>query len=264
MRFLLVAGVFTCALLGFFSLSSSSPSRAESEQTVQANDNRLAAGRLTGSVLHVSLDARIAIWHPDGNDGPGIPIQTFGEAGKTPQIPGPLIRVPAGTTVIASVQNLIPAITLTMHGMVDRPAVRDRPTRVPFGKTSVIRFRPGSPGTYLYWGATAGETIGRHFGPDSRTNRGIYRRSDGRKRCPERSRLRGWSVDKRPAKKRISQLQLRVGRHKRTYVATYRASFLCTRLDGSLALGKRERQRPPAAFTRFLFYRYIARRRHYR
>jgi len=134
---------------------------------VQANDNRIAAGITRGSQLHVSLNALQAIWHPDGNGGAGIPIQSFAEAGKAPQIPGPLIRVRRGTEIVASVHNAIRGTVLTMHGMVNRPARRDSAIRIPFGKTQVIRFRAGAPGTYFYWATTASQPIANRFGADS-------------------------------------------------------------------------------------------------
>ncbi len=88
-------------------------------QTVRANDNRAAAGRLAGSVLHVSLEAREAIWHPDGDQQPGVRIQALAQAGGPPQIPGPLLRVRAGTQIVASIRNTIPGTVLDVHGLVD-------------------------------------------------------------------------------------------------------------------------------------------------
>lgn len=136
-------------------------------QAAAANDNRIAAGRLAHAELHVSLDARMVAWYPDGEGGAGIPIQAFAETGKRAQIPGPLIRVTLGTTIVASVHNAIPGSVLTMHGMMDRPTDRDSAVRVPFGTTHIIRFRAGAPGTYLYWGATSARTIHSRFGSDS-------------------------------------------------------------------------------------------------
>ncbi len=140
---------------------------------IQANDNRVAAGITTGRQVHVSLDARMGIWHPDGDSGQGVPIQAFAERGKAPQIPGPLIRVPAGTVIVASVHNSIRGTVLTMHGMMDRPARRDSSFEVPFGKTHIVRFRAGAPGTFFYWGATGKESIGNRFGADSQLSGGF-------------------------------------------------------------------------------------------
>jgi FtsP/CotA-like multicopper oxidase with cupredoxin domain len=98
---------------------------------------------------------------------PEFRSEAFAEIGKPAQIPGPLLRVPAGTMVIASVRDSIPGAALTMHGMVSRPTSRDRAVRIAFGQTRIIRFRAGSPGTYLYWGATKAKTLGERIGADS-------------------------------------------------------------------------------------------------
>ncbi len=134
---------------------------------IAANDNRVPAGTTTGTQLHVSLDARVAIWHPDGDHTQGIPIQAFAEVGKAPQIPGPLIRVPAGTEIVASVHNSIRGTILMVHGMFDRPSSRDSAFDVPFGKTHIVRFRAAAPGTFFYWGTTAKKRIANRFGGDS-------------------------------------------------------------------------------------------------
>ncbi len=132
-----------------------------------ANDNRTPAGRFAGSELRISLDAREAMWHPDGDENPGVPMLAFAESGRRPQIPGPLIRVRAGTVVVATVRNTVAGTVLTVHGMVDRPAIADRPVRVPYGTTRVVRFRAGAPGTYLYYGTTSASSIADRFGADS-------------------------------------------------------------------------------------------------
>lgn len=134
---------------------------------IQANDNRVAAGVTTGAQLHLSLDARVAMWHPDGDRSRGIPIEAFAETGKAAQIPGPLIRVAAGTEIVARVHNSIRGTVLTMHGMENRPATRDSAFAVPFGKTHIVRFRAGAPGTFFYWATTGKEGIGNRFGADS-------------------------------------------------------------------------------------------------
>lgn len=146
---------------GFAATLSPSPGAA------RANDNRLAAGRVVGTELHVALEARSVMWHPDGADGAGIPMQAFAEAGKTAQIPGPLIRVPLGTIVVASVRNAIPGTTLTLHNLVNRPTFTDHPVRVAFGATRVVRFRAGASGTFLYWAETTGKPFGDRYGVDS-------------------------------------------------------------------------------------------------
>src|SRR5688572_3312734 len=72
-----------------------------------ANDNRTSAGVLRRGVLRVNLDATWAGWRPDLDVDSAVSVQAFAERGKTPSIPGPLLRVPEGTEVRVSVRNLI-------------------------------------------------------------------------------------------------------------------------------------------------------------
>src|SRR2546421_1437408 len=65
--------------------------------TAVPNDNRAAVGRLVNSVLRLRLEAREANWYPEDAAGPAVPIFAFAETGRQAQVPGPMIRVPAGT-----------------------------------------------------------------------------------------------------------------------------------------------------------------------
>lgn len=165
-------GFFALFLGALAAFVGSAPATATAER-ILANDNRTAAGTLSHGTLHLSLDARVALWYPDGERGAGIPIQTFAESGKPAQIPAPLIRVPAGTLIVATVRNSIPHTVLTMHGMVSRPATRDVAVGIPYGEQRVLRFRAGVSGTFLYWGGTSANKIGRRFGPDSQLSGAI-------------------------------------------------------------------------------------------
>jgi len=140
---------------------------------IRANDNRAPAGQFARHELRLALDARWGRWYPDGPKGTAVPIQAFAEDGKTPQIPGPLIRVASGTVVVVRVRNSIPGTRLTVHGLMDRPALRDRPFDVSSGQTRTIRFSAATPGTYYYWASTTGATLGRRFGLDSQLNGAI-------------------------------------------------------------------------------------------
>lgn len=135
-----------------------------------ANDNRAPAGTLRDGVLTVALVAREAMWHPDGPDAPGIAMQAFGERGRTPSIPGPMLRVPAGTEVRATVRNDVPGTTLLVFGLQSRAAEasdRDDTLSVPAGETREVRFRLDAPGTYFYWGTTTGASLRRRHRFDS-------------------------------------------------------------------------------------------------
>ncbi len=133
--------------------SCAEPSDAPAQMRgVVANDNRIPAGELRDGVLTLRLDAREGVWHPQGEEGPGFEIDAFGEEGGPLQSPAPLIRVPAGTEVVAIVRNTL-GRPLSLRGMHDRPGTADS-FDVAAGETREVRFRLDAPGTYFYWGRT--------------------------------------------------------------------------------------------------------------
>ncbi len=136
-------------------------------EAIIANDNRIAAGKSSAGIAQVSLDARWGLWYPDGGGQQGIPMQAFAEAGKPLQIPGPLIRVTAGTDLILHLRNSIPGTVLVVHGIVDRAAYHDHPVTVRFGTVTVVHFHAGAPGTYAYWATTSGRPQSARVGWDS-------------------------------------------------------------------------------------------------
>ena len=137
--------------------ASSSP--ADELVAIAANDNRRPAGRLEQGVLTLTLEVREGLLRPEGDDGPGVPALAFAEAGKLPQVPGPLIRVPQGTEIRVKVRNPFPDSTLSVYGLSTRPAPGDTGVRIRGGATREIRFRAGAPGTYYYWGSTTGSDL---------------------------------------------------------------------------------------------------------
>src|SRR5262245_29851908 len=129
--------------------------------TVRAhiNDNRTPAGTLQNGALTLRLDVRLAEWHPDGDQEPGMVLRAFGEEGKAPEIPGPLIRVPEGTEIVVSLHNTLDS-TLFIHGLgSDLLAVFPRASKE-------LRFRAGPPGTYFYWGSTRPGGLADRIGLD--------------------------------------------------------------------------------------------------
>src|SRR5262245_50551567 len=100
------------AILVALSLVSSSPA-------VVANNNRQAAGMLTSNTLTLDLRAANGLWRPEGDSGPALRIEAFGEVGGTLTVPSPLIRVPAGTQIVATVHNELET-PLRVHGFCDR------------------------------------------------------------------------------------------------------------------------------------------------
>ena len=129
-----------------------------------ANDNRVAAGTLTGGVLTVRLVARQAAWHPDGPRGCGLRVNAFAEEGKPARIPGPLIRVPVGTEVRVILRNGLDD-AVRIRGLLERPrewlamasgqaqlAMDSTAIEIAKGATREIRFRANVPGNFYYWG----------------------------------------------------------------------------------------------------------------
>lgn len=131
-----------------------------------ANDNRAAAGVLRGGVLRVDLDATWAGWRPDADVDTAATVQAFGERGKQPSIPGPFLRVPAGTVVRAAVRNLIPDSTLIVHGLRAGAIAGDTFSVAP-GATREIEFTAVNAGTFLYWGTTSHSAFADRRGRDA-------------------------------------------------------------------------------------------------
>ncbi len=117
---------------------------------VHPNDNRAPAGRMHGDTLEIQLEVRMATWRPEADSGPMIKVAAFAEVGKDPQIPGPLIRVPAGTVIVASVRNRLSDSTIAVHGLLTHPAERDDSLVLRPGESASVSFAAGEPGTYVY------------------------------------------------------------------------------------------------------------------
>ena len=120
----------------------------------EANDNRVSAGVLAGDTLRVRLEVKMARWYPEAADGPFAEVAAFAEEGKAPQIPGPLVRVPEGTTIVASIRNDLTDSTVWVRGLTTRPATPDSIPIKP-GESRTFTFLAGAPGSYLYY-ATPG------------------------------------------------------------------------------------------------------------
>ena len=136
-------------------LTSALAPRSANVARATINDNRTTAGTLRRGVLTIHLEVRDAEWHPDGEASPGIVVHAFAERGKTASIPGPLIRVPEGTIVHASITNPL-AGALVIHGLTaHRPETSGDTVVVAGGATRELSFTAGAPGTYYYWGTDA-------------------------------------------------------------------------------------------------------------
>ena len=143
--------------LGIAVLLVGCASPRSSVTALHANDNRTAAGRMTGDTLHVRLVARMAPWHPEADTGREISVAAFAEEGRAPQVPAPLLRVQSGTTVQATVRNALTDSTITIYGLHTRPAAKDDSLVIRPGDSAQVTFAAGEPGTYLY-----GAVLGKH------------------------------------------------------------------------------------------------------
>ncbi len=120
---------------------------------IVTHDNTEGSGKLENGVLTLQLEIREGEWHPDAEDGAGMPIFAFAEEGKSPSIPGPMIRVPQGTRVKVSVKNATLFFPAFLHGLNQRPG-KDEAIKIPAGETREVTFLAGEPGTYYYWATT--------------------------------------------------------------------------------------------------------------
>jgi hypothetical protein len=87
-------GRFGIMFLVVFSAALARPAENSSLQSVMANDNQTPAGQLKNGVLNLQLDLRQGRWYPEDEGGGYRDVYAFAEVGHTPQISGPLIRVP--------------------------------------------------------------------------------------------------------------------------------------------------------------------------
>jgi FtsP/CotA-like multicopper oxidase with cupredoxin domain len=135
---------------------------------IEANSNRTAGGKLESGVLTLHLELRPGEWYPEAETGPCLrKVYAFGEEGKAPQVPGPLIRVPQGTEIHITLHNLLPAVAV-VHGMHQHPGEANDVVKVSPGEVRELRFSAGMPGTYQYWASAGGKLNGgRPYREDS-------------------------------------------------------------------------------------------------
>ena len=141
-------------LVLFLAGSSLSPA----PDSIGANDNRQSAGTLKNGVLTVGLEARTGVWHPEGNGGRGLEVAAFAESGKPLSTPGPLIRVPVGTEVRATIRNRLDK-PLIVFGFGKTRGLSDS-TIVPANGASEVRFTATSAGTFYYLAKRGNDPLG--------------------------------------------------------------------------------------------------------
>ena len=141
-------------------LSAGVPTRAPRNQptgnqaadlTAVPNDNRTPAGTRVGDTLLLHLTVSPAAWHVLGDTNLALRVAAFGEDGKEPTIPAPLIRVAVGTPIHAIIRNPLDD-TLVVRGLSERGGMQDSLV-IPARGTGEATFVARRVGTYQYWGA---------------------------------------------------------------------------------------------------------------
>jgi FtsP/CotA-like multicopper oxidase with cupredoxin domain len=149
----LLAGLLVALVL--VALDPPSARAASELPPVLPNDNRRTAGVLFGTTLSLSLRAEEGLWRPEGDAGPALRIEAFGEDSDALRAPAPLIRVREGTTILATIRNSLDR-PLTVHGLCARDGQHCAPVDVAPASSQVVRFTLARAGTFHYWATTTG------------------------------------------------------------------------------------------------------------
>jgi FtsP/CotA-like multicopper oxidase with cupredoxin domain len=132
---------------------------------IEINQNHAPAGVLRAGVLTIQLEIAKGEWHPEADDGIALSVYAFGEVGHPLQNPGPLIRVPQGTKIQASLHNSL-SVPISVHGLGD-PSDGEAVVHVAPGGAEQVGFNAKTPGLYFYWGASETDDLKLRYGIDS-------------------------------------------------------------------------------------------------
>jgi FtsP/CotA-like multicopper oxidase with cupredoxin domain len=127
------------------------PRPVANAQLATSNQNRVRAGRLVRGTLTVELDVVEAAYQPEGSDDPVVRILALAERGKAPQVPGPLLRAPVGTTVHLMLRNRSDSALMFSGFRQSLEAAKDT-LQIAAGAARELTFRLDAAGTYAYWG----------------------------------------------------------------------------------------------------------------
>jgi FtsP/CotA-like multicopper oxidase with cupredoxin domain len=122
---------------------------------VRPNPNTERAGVLRSGVLTVTLEAKASLWRFSDTRGP-MTVAAFSEAGKSPLMPAPFIRMPVGTQLQLIIHNsldkplsfIVPA---AVHGAPNLVTEQDSVV-VAAGAVDTLVERATVPGNYVYHG----------------------------------------------------------------------------------------------------------------
>lgn len=135
---------------------------------VATNDNRHSAGSLRDGKLELKLVATEGRWFPEAEEGSSVVSAAFAEEGHAPQIPGPMIRVAAGTQIHIAIRNTLRGEPLVVHGLHARPSGTDDVVIIPTGETKEVSFAAGAPGSYYYWASVGRKPLVEYEEGDAR------------------------------------------------------------------------------------------------
>ncbi len=139
---------------------------SDSLPPILANQNHTAAGELRDGVLTLHLEIAKGSWHPEADDGMALAVYAFGETGRPLQNPGPLVRVPQGTEIHATLHNALD-VPVTVHGLSDPALPAEAGVPIAPGATQHVNFKATTPGLFFYWGASEQQDLKLRHGVDS-------------------------------------------------------------------------------------------------
>ena len=117
---------------------------------ISANDNRTPAGKMVDGVLNLDMEIVMGDFRVETIERTGIRVAAFAESGKSPSVPGPIIRVEEGTIIKASIKNTLTDSTITIYGLQSRPSSFADSVVVKPGETKTVEFESGEAGNYFY------------------------------------------------------------------------------------------------------------------
>jgi FtsP/CotA-like multicopper oxidase with cupredoxin domain len=146
-------------LLAGLLLAGTRTGHSRAVPALRPNPNLTRAGTMRDGILTVSLEARESAWHMDGPGRPSTTVAAFAETGKTPLMPGPLIRAVQGTKIRISVRNSLTVpltffVPAAIHGGPDLPNAMDSVVIAPAATGTLTIARATAPGNYIYRGVT--------------------------------------------------------------------------------------------------------------
>jgi manganese oxidase len=144
--------------LGVFLLLAAEHNAPRAPERVSPNDNRRSVGTLSKGVLTIALEAREGAWQPEGDRGRTLDVAAFAEEGKPLLTPGPLVRVPVGTEIRATIRNRLDK-PLTVFGFGKTRGATDSVV-VPPNAAVPVSFKATTPGTFYYAARRAPDPFG--------------------------------------------------------------------------------------------------------